>query len=305
MALRAYWSGDLAVGMWTIPVSAGKAIGPDPDDDTGLKRLCECHHEPFERGQDSCPGGLHPWSEAAEERGDKDLTEVVYGTPKEFDDEGDVAEWAVLTKDVLDDIREAAKLEDLEVDAGDIVPMGELPMHLMLSPWYVWPKVEKGKAGKKRLQTFATLVRALELRELAMVTTWTPRVNSAPKLVAIYPVGDALLMCEMPFRTQVRTPEAKILSHGEQDISAAAVDIAAQVLDTMTRSFAYGSYVDETIVARKAAIAEALDGKPITKRERATPAQSEENDLMADLLASLAAAKAGTVPSRKSDLVTA
>jgi non-homologous end joining protein Ku len=305
MALRAYWSGDLAVGTWTIPVQAGKAIGPDPQDDTAMKRLCECHHEPFTRPLDSCPGGMHPSSEAAEERGDEDLTDVVYGVPKEYDDEGDVSEWAVLTKDVLDDISESAKLEDLEVDPGDIVPLDQLPMHLMLSPWYIWPKVEKGKVNKKRLETYAMIVRALEARGLAMVTVWTPRVTSAPKLVAIYPAGDALVMCEMPFRTQVRMPEKKILDHGELEIPERHVEVVAEILTAMSGDFAYGSYTDVTLPLRKRAIAEALEGREITTRERVVVAEPEEDDLLASLEASLAMAKSGAIAPRKADLVSA
>jgi non-homologous end joining protein Ku len=305
MALRAYWSGDLAIGPFTIPCQAGAMVGADPEDEA-LKRLCSCCEQPFTRGLDSCPAGNHPWSQAAEDRGEEDLIDVVYGAPKSVNEDGDVEEWAVLDAEVIREIREQAKLEDLEVSPGEVVSMQDLPTHLFDRAYYVWPKQEKGKAAKKRLESFATLQAALDANDLGLMTMWTPRINSRPALAVVHSVGGVLVMNLMPFRTEVREPEAKITAHLDMKIPERAVEIMGALLGEMRGEFRYGAFVDKTVALRRKAIDEALAGKPITRREREMVDEVDDApDLMASLEASLASVRSEKSATPAPEKVTA
>lgn len=273
MAYRSAWSGSLLLKMFPVPIEVVKGT-EDPEGYVPLKRLCSCHQQPFSRPKDECPEGNHPWSQAAEDRGDPDLTEVVYGVQ--------VGEnkWEILDPAVLEEIADATTFDNLRID--HTYTRDEVPLHLAQGFYYLRPA--RKTAGSE--EPFALLRAGLAENELVAVSEWS--YKGSTRLVAIYPVvhdnDEVLGLSLLPYGTEVRHPDADILAAGDVQVDDDALEMITTILTGMQGDFDYSAFTDVGVEMQAKAVQAALDGKKI-----ATPKDNKAKAATGDLMGALKA----------------
>lgn len=162
--------------------------------------------------------------------------------------------------------------------------------------YYVQSPVKGGSAKAYRLVYEALRAQRAGtgkkiLREArALVLKRTPRTNE--KLCAIYADEDrgCLAMVQMVFAAQIREPDAQVLAPQTAEVTQAQIDMAVQVVNSLTDGADFLATAEDVNVPRKRDLMEkALEGETIAAP---TPiaATVETDDLMGALEASLATA---------------
>jgi DNA end-binding protein Ku len=282
---RASMTNTITFGLINVPVKAYKAVDGRASKG-GLQRLCECCEKPFKRPADECEAGNHPTSEAAEKRGDPDLTGVVYGVESK---DG----WEVVDEDAIADAEDAVNLNSMEFDR--VVKRDEFPLHLVEDYMYL----SHDPKSKGALDQFALLGNVLDENDWVGIIEYDARGKSF--LAGVHVIGDVLALSVVPYRDQVREPEDIHTEWSRVTVDDDSFDLAQQLLAGMEGPFEYSKYVDERDEAFAAAIDAAMKDKELPTRGKAKDdtKATKANDLMAQLQASVAAQQGKTKSSAK------
>lgn len=271
---RSIWSGALRINsLLQAQVSICKGSEPYRGKET-LKEVCECCQEPFTR-ETTCNKGNRRLTDALLKAKDTDKTTAAVKAVEKAD-----GKYAVLKPDQLEAIASAGTSDTITLEA--VIDAARAPLERTFDLYYVQPdKKVKGSAA-----VLAVFFAALERSGKVAIGKWAPRGRE--HLVAIHPVGGALVLSALMYESEVRkADEACLISLDE--ISDPEIDVAIQLLEGLPSEFAFESAEDSAVAVRQQAIEAARSGKPIPKREK--EAQAE---VVPDLMAALQNAAKGT-----------
>jgi DNA end-binding protein Ku len=169
------------------------------------------------------------------------------------------------------------------IDIEDFVDLEEIDPLFYEHPYYLPPDTGAGKPYKLLLEA---------LKETNKVAIARVVIRTKEQLVAIRPLGDVLAMATMNFADEVVDPDSFDEAPGEDvDTTKRELEMARQLIDSLTADFEPDKYHDEYREAVLDLIEKKADGQEVVLQ----PAEEPERvpDLMAALEASLAAAKDG------------
>src|SRR5439155_3186975 len=264
---RAIWKGAISFGLVNVPVKLYSPVQKK------TVRFHQLHDEDGVRIQQRrvCP---------------KDGEEVPYDrVVKGFEVSPD--RYVVVKPEELEAL-DPEKTRTIEVDG--FVDLEEIDPLYFEHPYYLAPDTGGAKAYK-------LLLAALE--EANKVAIARVVIRSKEYLAALRPADGVLTMETMLFHDEVVPPDdLDDLPSGEVQASKREVDMARQLIDSLSAEFEPEKYRDEyrarvlDLIERKAE-GEEISFEPLEERPEKVP------DLMAALEASLAAAKGTALPGEK------
>jgi DNA end-binding protein Ku len=255
---RAIWTGAISFGLVNVPVKLYSAVSKK------TVRFHQLHAADGVRIQQKrvCP---------AEDK-EVPYEEIVKGYEISPD------RYVVITPEELEAI-EPRKTKTIDIE--DFVDLDEIDPLFYDHPYYLLP----GQGAQKPYKLLVEAMRKANKVAVARVV-----IRTKEQLVAIRPVEDILAMASMNFADEVIDPDSFDEAPGEEtDTSKREVEMAQQLIDSLTSKFDPSKYSD-TYRERVLEMIEAkADGQEIAVQpvEEAEPVP----DLMAALEASLAAAK--------------
>ena len=255
---RAIWSGAISFGLVNIPVKLYSAVSRK------TVRFHQLHDADGARIQQKrvCP---------------KDGEEVPYdNVVKGYEIGPD--RYVVVTPDELDAI---APEKTRTIDIEDFVELDQIDPMYFDHPYYLAPDKGADKA-------YALLLRAMH--ESGRVAIARVVIRSKEQLVAIRPAGGALAMETMLFADEVLPPERMDELPDKQKTSKRELEMAQQLIDSLSGDFDPEKYRDEyrervlELIERKAQ-GEEVVLQPVEEEPAKVP------DLMAALEQSIASSK--------------
>ena len=171
------------------------------------------------------------------------------------------------------------------VEMMDFVKSDEIDPRYFDTPYYLVPQ----KGGEK---PYALLREALENTDMVGIGKLTLRQKE--HLVAVRPMGDALLLELMRFEEELVAPEDLRFPDAEgQKVRPQEIAMAEQLIGNLAESFDPTKYHDEYEVKLKALLRAKLKGKKLPDDDEVEePEQSRVIDLVARLQESLATTSA-------------
>lgn len=266
------WSGALSFGLVNIPVRLASAVRSA--ERTSFRMLHEEDMTPikFER---VCPadGEVVPWKE------------IVKGY------EYSKGKYVVVTPEELARVRTPSSKA---VEMTDFVKADEIDPRYFDTPYYLLPQ----KGGEK---AYALLREALS--NTAMVGIGKLTLRQKEHLVAVRPIGDALVLEIMRFAEELIAPEDLTFPDtAGQKVRPQELAMAEQLIANLAEPFDPAKYHDEYEAKLKALLKAKLKGRKLPDEEETSPESTPVIDLVARLQASLASAakkKGGTRPAAK------
>jgi DNA end-binding protein Ku len=260
---RAIWSGTISFGLLNVPVKLYSAVARRG---VALREI---------RASD---GARIRHRRVAEETDEEVPYEEII---KAFEISPD--RYVPLTKEELGAL-DPEKTRAIEVQ--DFVEMSEIEPIYFDSPYYLGPASGAEKA-------YSLLARAMQESGKVAIARFVFR--NKEHLAAIRPAGDVLTLTTMRFADEVVSPDELGVLPGEAPkVAEREVDMAQQLIDSLTRNFDPTVYRDEyredllALIERKAE-GEEIVTAPVSEEPKPTRAP----DLMAALEQSLAAVKDG------------
>jgi DNA end-binding protein Ku len=255
---RSIWTGAISFGLVNVPVKLYSAVSKK------TVRFHQLHESDGVRIQQKrvCPadGEEVAWEEIVKGY-EISPDHYVVVTPEELE-----ALDPKKTKTI--DIEEFVDLEDID------------PLYYD-HPYYLLP-------GQGAAKPYKLLVDAM--KDANKVAIARVVIRTKEQLVAVRPLGDVLAMATMNFADEVVDPDSFDEAPGEDiDTTKRELEMARQLIDSLSADFEPGKYHDEYREAVLELIEKKADGQEIVLQ----PAEEPERvpDLMAALEASLAAAK--------------
>jgi DNA end-binding protein Ku len=258
---RSIWSGAISFGLVNVPVKVFTAVRKKD------VRFHQLHEKDGVRIQQK------RWCPKEEEEVPYD--EIVKGY------EISPGQYVVIDPDELDALDpEATRTIDIE----DFVDLDEIDPLYFDSNYYLVPDDRGEKAYRLLLES---------MRDSAKVGIARVVMRTKQYLVAVRPVGDALVMTTMNFADEVVSQkELEGLPTSKQGASDRELRMAQQLIDSLATDWEPSQYKDTYRERVLDLIEQKAEGKEIvTQPEAERPAPVV--DLMAALEASLAAAKGG------------
>jgi DNA end-binding protein Ku len=258
---RAIWSGAISFGLVNIPVKLYSAVS---------KKTVRFHQLDAESGQRIRQQRINP--ESGEEVPYEQIIKGYEIGPDRY---------VTITPDELESL-EPQKTRTIDIE--DFVELDEIDPIFYDHPYYLAPDTGAGKAYRLLLDA---------MQEAGKVAIARVVIRSKENLVAIRPHGGVLTMETMLFADEVIPPdslEELSATDGDQKTSKRELDMAQQLIDSLTSEFEPEKYHDEyrervlDLIERKA------QGETVVIE--APPEEPKEvPDLMAALEASIASAK--------------
>jgi len=270
---RAIWSGSISFGLLNVPVKLYSAVA---------RRSVELREI---RESDGARIRHRRVAEGTDE-------EVPYeGIVKAFEITPD--RYVPLSKD---EMAALAPEKTRAIEVQDFVGLEEIDPIYFNNPYYLGPA-----NGAER--AYSLLAQAMEGSGKVAIARFVFR--NKENLAAIRPAGGVLTLTTMRFADEVVPPSEleDVLPEGKPEVPEREVEMAEQLIDSLTRDFDPSAYRDEyreqllAMIERKAEGKEVLTA-PATEEPQATSAP----DLMAALEQSIAAVKgkdAGKAKARK------
>jgi DNA end-binding protein Ku len=269
---RSIWTGAISFGLVNVPVKLYSAVSKK------TVRFHQLHESDGVRIQQKriCPAD-------GEEVAWEEIVKGYEITPDRY---------VVVTPEELEALDpKKTKTIDIEefVDLEDIDPL------YYDHPYYLLP----GQGAAKPYKLLADAMKDANKVAIARVV-----IRTKEQLVAIRPLGDVLAMATMNFADEVVDPGSFDEAPGEDvDTTKRELDMARQLIESLTADFKPERYHDEYREAVLELIEKKADGQEIVLQ----PVEEPERvpDLMAALEASLAAAKKdgdgddGSAPKKK------
>jgi DNA end-binding protein Ku len=258
---RAIWSGAISFGLVNIPVKLYSAVS---------RKTVRFHQLDAESGQRIRQQRVNP--ESGEEVPYEQIIKGYEIGPDRY---------VTITPDELDAL-EPQKTRTIDIE--DFVELEEIDPIFYDHPYYLAPDTGAGKA-------YRLLLDAMD--EAGRVAIARVVIRSKENLVAIRPHGGILTMETMLFADEVIAPDSLdelAAADGDQKTSKRELEMAQQLIDSLTSEFEPEKYHDEyrervlDLIERKA------QGETVVVE--APPEEPKEvPDLMAALEASIASAK--------------
>jgi DNA end-binding protein Ku len=258
---RAIWSGAISFGLVNIPVKLYSAVS---------KKTVRFHQLDAESGQRIRQQRINP--ESGEEVPYEQIIKGYEIGPDRY---------VTITPDELESV-EPQKTRTIDIE--DFVELDQIDPIFYDHPYYLAPDTGAGKAYRLLLDA---------MQEAGKVAIARVVIRSKENLVAIRPHGGVLTMETMLFADEVISPdslEELSATDGDQKTSKRELDMAQQLIDSLTSEFEPEKYHDEyrervlELIERKA------QGETVVIE--APPEEPKEvPDLMAALEASIASAK--------------
>jgi DNA end-binding protein Ku len=258
---RAIWSGAISFGLVNIPVKLYSAVS---------RKTVRFHQLDAESGQRIRQQRINP--ESGEEVPYEQIIKGYEIGPDRY---------VTITPDELDAL-EPQKTRTIDIE--DFVELDEIDPIFYDHPYYLAPDTGAAKAYRLLLDA---------MQEAGKVAIARVVIRSKENLVAIRPHGGVLTMETMLFADEVIPPdslEELSTADGDQKTSERELEMAQQLIDSLTSDFEPEKYHDEyrervlQLIERKA------QGETVVVE--APPEEPKEvPDLMAALEASIASAK--------------
>jgi DNA end-binding protein Ku len=259
---RAIWSGSISFGLLNVPVRLFSAVSRK---NVSFREL---------RQSD---GSRIRHKRVAEADGEEvPYEEIVKGyeiSPEQY---------VVITREELEEIdpkrTRAIEIQDF-VDIDDIDPI------YFDHPYYLGPDKGAEKA-------YSLLVKAMTDAKKVAIARFVLR--NREHLAAIRPAGNVLTMATMRFADEVVAPDElgeDVVPQDGRKLEKREIDMAKQLIDSLTSDFDPGKYRDEYREELLALIDRKAQGKAVVEPVSEEPKPTKAPDLMAALEESLAAVR--------------
>ena len=262
MGMASIWTGALTFGLVNIPVSLASAVRAA--EKTSFRQLHKDDLTPI-KYERVCPtdGEVVPWNE------------IVKGY------EYTKGKYVVVTPEELAKVKTPSSKA---VEMMDFVKSDEIDPRYFDTPYYLVPQ----KGGEK---PYALLREALSSTDMVGIGKLTLRQKE--HLVAVRPVGDALVLELMRFENELVPPEQLNFPDAEQQkVRPQELAMAEQLIQNLAEPFDPSKYHDEYEQKLKALLKAKLKGKKIPEDDDddgGKPEKTKVIDLVARLQESLAA----------------
>lgn len=254
--MRAIWTGSLSFGLINVPVklySGSESRGGIELNMLHKKDLSPIRYAKFCRKEN------------------KEITfgEVVKGY------EYEPGEFIVLEDE---DLEKANAEKTSTIEIAQFSDEDEIDIRYFEKPYYLEPM----KGAEK---TYALLQQALKKSGKIAIARFVLR--NREHLAAVKPVGPALVLNQMRFPEEIRSPGGlKLPDAKAADVKKAELDMALKLISQLTDQFIPEDFHDTYTAELEKVIAEKVKGRKPKKRGK-QPAATETTDLMAALKASL------------------
>ncbi len=275
--MASIWTGALTFGLVNIPVSLASAVRAV--EKTSFRQLHKDDLTPIKYERVSTTDGeVVPWNE------------IVKGY------EYTKGKYVVVTPEELAKVKTQSSKA---VEMLDFVKAGEIDPRFFDTPYYLLPQ----KGGEK---PYALLRMALD--NTGMVGIGKLTLRQKEHLVAVRPVGDALVLEIMRFEEELVAPEdLRFPGAEEQKLRPQEVAMAEQLIGNLAEPFDPSKYHDEYEAKLKSLLQAKLKGKKLPEGDEADGVEKTKViDLVARLQESLAStaakkrgAKAGDAAPKK------
>ena len=259
---RAIWSGSISFGLLNVPVRLYSAVSRK---NVSFREL---------RASD---GSRIRHKRVAESDGEEvPYEEIVKGyeiAPEQY---------VVVTRDELEEI-DPKKTRAIEIQ--DFVDLDDIDPIYFDHPYYLGPDKGAEKA-------YALLVKAMADSKKVAIARFVLR--NREHLAAIRPAGSVLTMATMRFADEVVAPDElgeDVIPQDGRKLEKREVDMAKQLIDSLTSDFDPGKYRDEYREELLALIDRKAQGKAVVEPVSEEPTPTKAPDLMAALEESLAAVR--------------
>jgi len=259
---RAIWSGSISFGLLNVPVRLYSAVSRK---NVSFREL---------RASD---GSRIRHKRVAETDGEEvPYEEIVKGyeiSPEQY---------VVVTRDELEEI-DPKKTRAIEIQ--DFVDLDDIDPIYFDHPYYLGPDKGAEKA-------YALLVKAMTDSKKVAVARFVLR--NREHLAAIRPAGNVLTMATMRFADEVVAPDElgeDVIPQDGRKLEKREIDMAKQLIDSLTSDFQPGKYRDEYREELLALIDRKAQGQAVVEPVSEEPTPTKAPDLMAALEESLAAVR--------------
>jgi len=259
---RAIWSGSISFGLLNVPVKLYSAVSRK---NVSFREL---------RSSD---GSRIRHKRVAEADGKEvpyeDIVKGYEVAPEQY---------VVVTRDELEEI-DPKKTRAIEIQ--DFVDLDDIDPIYFDHPYYLGPDKGAEKA-------YALLVKAMSDAKKVAVARFVLRNHE--NLAAIRPAGNVLTMATMRFADEVVAPDElgeDVVPENGRKLDKREVDMAKQLIDSLTADFDPSKYRDEYREELLSLIDRKAQGKSVVERVSEEPKPTKAPDLMAALEESLAAVR--------------
>jgi DNA end-binding protein Ku len=259
---RAIWSGSISFGLLNVPVKLYSAVARRS---IGLREI---------RESDGTRIRHRRVAEGTDEEVPYEKIIKAYEISKD--------RYVPLTKEELEAL---APEKSRAIEVLDFVDLEEIDPIYFDSPYYLGPAEGAEKA-------YSLLTKAMKESGKVAISRFVFR--NKEHLAALRPADEALTLTTMRFADEVVPPSEleDVLPSGKPKVAKREVEMAEQLIDSLTRSFDPGAYRDEYREQLLALIERKAEGKDVLAApETEAPAPTKAPDLMAALEESIAAVK--------------
>jgi DNA end-binding protein Ku len=256
---RAIWSGSVSFGLLNVPVKLYSAVSRK---NVSFREL---------RQSD---GSRIRHKRVAEADGEEvPYEEIVKGyeiSPEQY---------VVVTREELEEI-DPKKTRAIEIQ--DFVDLDDIDPIYFDHPYYLGPDKGAEKA-------YSLLVKAMSDAKKVAIARFVLR--NRENLAAIRPAGKVLTMATMRFADEVVAPDElgeDVIPQDGRKLEKREIDMAKQLIDSLTSDFDPGKYRDEYREELLALIDRKAQGKAVVEPVSEEPKPTKAPDLMAALEESLA-----------------
>lgn len=261
---RAIWSGTISFGLLNVPVKLYSAVARRG---IALREIRESDgarikHRRVAEGTDE----EVPYAE---------IVKAFEITPDRY---------VPLTKDELEAM---APEKTRAIEVQDFVGLEQIDPIYFDSPYYLGPAEGAEKA-------YSLLVKAMEESGKVAIARFVFR--NKEHLAALRPNNGVLTLTTMRFADEVVSPDEleDVLPESKQKVAAKEVEMAEQLIESLTTEFDPGAYRDEYREQLLGLIERKAEGKDVLEApEVEEPQPTKAPDLMAALEESIAAVKGG------------
>jgi DNA end-binding protein Ku len=261
--MASIWTGALTFGLVNIPVSLASAVRAA--EKTSFRQLHKDDMTPI-KYERVCPsdGEVVPWNE------------IVKGY------EYSKGKYVVVSSEELAKVKTPSSKA---VEMMDFVKSDEIDPRYFDTPYYLVPQ----KGGEK---PYALLREALQRTDMVGIGKLTLRQKE--HLVAVRPIGDALVLELMRFEHELVEPEElRFPDTAQQNVRPQELEMAEQLIGNLAETFDPSKYHDEYEEKLQALLRAKLKGKKLPDDESdEKPEKTKVIDLVARLQESLASTAA-------------
>jgi DNA end-binding protein Ku len=268
--MASIWTGALTFGLVNIPVSLASAVRAA--EKTSFRQLHKDDLTPI-KYERVCPtdGEVVPWNE------------IVKGY------EYTRGKYVVVSPEELARVKTPSSKA---VEMMDFVKSDEIDPRYFDTPYYLVPQ----KGGEKPYVLLREALRSTDMVGIGKLT-----LREKEHLVAVRPLGDALVLELMRFQDELVAPEdLRLPGTEEQKLRPQEVAMAEQLIGNLAEPFEPSKYHDEYEEKLKALIRAKLKGKKLPDDDEIEkPERTSVIDLVARLQESLASTAAKKHPAKK------